>query len=695
MLIMSWNVAGLSTTVHRIQEHYGNHHHSNTATTTDGTTKRKKQQQPQQNDNISTKVKSNHALIHFFQQHMADIICMQEHKISYRQLQNRNEPYQCALGRSNYPKDKNDDSLYESYWSCCVDPKYKGLNGVVTYVKRNSGSSRVVSANGTSPLQDAELDQQGRCVITEHGPSSAGFTSDNSAAVVPGFILFNVYVPCSGGSHHSIQRKMKFLRALRRTMQEQRLRKQKPIILVGDLNISYSKDDIHWKDRVIYINDIVAEVQQQQQEPTAKTNDVSIPQWKIDIVTYWPTIVQTLNDRQMVVPTRTTNSKTGEVYNKFRLCVTVVDPTKNCDGDTNDDTTHTSTRTDGSSCDRSRIFLGHHESSKEDCWHCYNFTEKSYYDEMLEQTIITQEDNMVGVSILLELMNKIIFLPQQLPCWDETILYEIATTVGTINRTSPARLWLQSLVRDDQMIDTFRYYYPMVTHRFTCWNQNKNHRYSNYGTRIDYTLIDSSLLPYLQKGDVATLRCPTISTTTNVDHEATVCSDELSALQAVTANGRYQPASYEGGGIMEASRDVLDTQFGIPHTGHIYTPPTYSDHVAVSLLLHDTVLLSEGAAMNDNDDTSVTIASTMNANDANTRKAQPHKQQPTIGSFFQNATKISTITNIDTNNSNDSLSSYTKKVTKRNHPKAVPPPNSVWYHFNKKEKLSRPPSPSK
>jgi hypothetical protein len=56
------------------------------------------------------------------------------------------------------------------------------------------------------------------------------------------------------------------------------------------------------------------------------------------------------------------------------------------------------------------------------------------------------------------------------------------------------------------------------------------------------------------------------------------------ALMAATACGLFESGSYAGGGIAPATRRALDTQFvGVPHTGMVYTPPGYSDHIAVSL----------------------------------------------------------------------------------------------------------------
>ena len=98
---------------------------------------------------------------------------------------------------------------------------------------------------------------------------------------------------------------------------------------------------------------------------------------------------------------------------------------------------------------------------------------------------------------------------------------------------------------------------------------------------------------------------------------------EMAALCAVTANGVFKAVSFQGEGIQTPPQAALDTQFGPPHTGIIYTPPSFSDHVGVSLLVDDTLCCCD---------------LTLNEQDSCTRKAQPHKVQTSIASFFSAAT---------------------------------------------------------
>ena len=189
MLILSWNVAGLSTTVDKIDKHYGD----------------------------ATKRRSNPSAVigDYFRKHNADIVCIQEAKIPKGILENRREPLRCAHIAG-----------YESFWSCCVDPTKRGFNGVVTYCKEGT----VIYAD-SRPLKNPELDDQGRCVMTDHGA----------------FVIFNVYVPAGGGQPLSY--KMKFLHGLRAAMRNQRENLKKKVILVGDLNITHKEKDMFWGNR--------------------------------------------------------------------------------------------------------------------------------------------------------------------------------------------------------------------------------------------------------------------------------------------------------------------------------------------------------------------------------------------------------------------------------------------------------------
>jgi len=177
--LISWNVASWSTTLPQVKTRYG-------------------------------------SVAKFFTLHQADIICLQEVKISRETL-------------SRSPKGEYDDGTceFESYWACSHEKK--GYSGCTTFARKGT----IVRATANI-FQDAELDGEGRCMVTAH---------------TEGFVVFNVYVPFSGedGSRHAF--KMKFLHALQSAMNRVRTEWALPCILAGDLNLIHRPCDLHWSYR--------------------------------------------------------------------------------------------------------------------------------------------------------------------------------------------------------------------------------------------------------------------------------------------------------------------------------------------------------------------------------------------------------------------------------------------------------------
>lgn len=221
--------------------------------------------------------------------------------------------------------------------------------------------------------------------------------------------------------------------------------------------------------------------------------------------------------------------------------------------------------------------------------------------------------------------------------WDKSTQREIGEYAGA-SRMAPPRIWLNRVIQEDSMIDAMRQLYPSAAGRYTCWNQLTNRRYCNEGARIDYTLLDKSLFKHVKRGDVESLRVHPAGPDDPNSEEAAAC--------VATANGGFQAVPFQGGGIVEAPQDVLDTQFGEPHTGLIYTPPSFSDHIAISLLLDDECL---------------TPSLALDKSDSPTRTAQPHKSQKTIASFFASASSTSKNQNRSSSSSKFRAGKLTKK----------------------------------
>jgi hypothetical protein len=481
------------------------------------------------------------------------------------------------------------------------------------------------------------------------------------------FCLFNVYVPATGGQ--SLRSKLHFLDALRKSMQE--ARKQKPVILVGDLNITHRPLDVHWSDRVVYVDSILQEVRNATvwSSSAGESRPTVVPQWKRDVAQHWDRIRLALTTLR-AVPTTTRNTKTSQQYEKFRASVTVSSEsctavsnplTSNGSSNTvNKDPSDTSPVSATSATSSRQVFLGKHEASESWClmdYECilnstklrtdddddddddddrgasdgYGVGNDAVRDEELGSVVIIRPPNVVSVSVLAELMGKIAGV-----LWTEEMQRDISDKHGAVVAEMPTRHWLSSVIDEDGMVDAFRHLYPGARDRFTCWHQFTNRRYYNEGSRIDYTLVDRSLLDRVRPGPVQGLRCCELppaerSAVDQQRHHPQHCEayhlTEEAALAAATANGRFQPVSFEGGGIQEASREALDSQFGAPHTGMVYTPPSFSDHIAVSLLL-------DGDGMFRTD-------LKLDTNDSLTKKSQPHKLQTSIASFFGSASVAS------------------------------------------------------
>ena len=105
MLIISWNVAGLSPLLQRVHDDY----------CTESVNYANKDASNKDEIRIKPKLPRNHAFSHYLRKHGSpDVLCLQEHKIPKHKLSSRSEPFGCAYLDG-----------YESFWSCCVDPKRK------------------------------------------------------------------------------------------------------------------------------------------------------------------------------------------------------------------------------------------------------------------------------------------------------------------------------------------------------------------------------------------------------------------------------------------------------------------------------------------------------------------------------------------------------------------------------------------
>jgi exodeoxyribonuclease-3 len=145
---------------------------------------------------------SKKGLLDFVKDEKPDILCLQEVKANIEQVE---EPLR-KLGYAN------------SYWSSAVR---KGYSGVATFVHPEPLSV-------STGIDVHEYDSEGRFVITEHGY----------------FDLYNIYFPNGGSGDVRHNFKQKFLKDLNVHLSE-KLKKGRPVIVVGDYNVAHSEIDIY------------------------------------------------------------------------------------------------------------------------------------------------------------------------------------------------------------------------------------------------------------------------------------------------------------------------------------------------------------------------------------------------------------------------------------------------------------------
>eukprot|EP00931_Biecheleriopsis_adriatica_P088214 TRINITY_DN62586_c0_g1_i1.p1 TRINITY_DN62586_c0_g1~~TRINITY_DN62586_c0_g1_i1.p1 ORF type:complete len:546 (-),score=90.64 TRINITY_DN62586_c0_g1_i1:24-1661(-) len=446
LAILSWNVAGWLPTFSLIREHY----------------------------------KSLAEYLSKFKS--CGIFCIQEAKIN---------PSELAMPRSL----GSSDGPWQSYWAFNRKKSGRNYNGVATWVK--SGWPQVLSAT-QDVFGDPDLDDEGRCLLTDHGR----------------FCIFNVYAPnakWSTGSDdaageankESVERKLRFLKALQRRMEECR-RQGRRVILVGDLNLTYRTEDC-----------------------------------KRSSVQYYISEGGRLSDRH------------GAASCEYQV-------------------------------------LQQHSGS----WK----SEK----EMKEFGLTAEQLDGYGMPF-------------------------------HSRHDASCVQWLQTLLGGEEphWIDSFAACHQCAKERFTYWAQMANCRYHNTGTRLDYMITDCETF----KDSV--VQTPTQSLPGGLEGELDPSTAEA-ALAAATCSGNWHAAPTRGnaaGSGLTLQRDDMrlnNSQFpSQPITGILYTPPSYSDHVPVSLLLAGDLVIPSGCAA-----TSALVSV------AETKRCQPWLAQRSVLSFFTAAPKV-------------------------------------------------------
>lgn len=484
------------------------------------------------------------ALPAFLSRHHVDILCLQEVKISAKVLATDG----VKLGAET--------PGYESYWACNEGSgaQRQGLNGVTTIARQGS----VLRAD-SCPLQDPALDSEGRCLMTDHGA----------------FVVFNVYVPNAGGGHR-LPYKMRWLRALRAAMGRARAA-GKAVILAGDLNMKNRVVDAHWTYRSLEparLRDVAQQCADLSAEVAATIDTIA---------TEWPFIASSLQAKEHK-PFETRNSHSGQTFQRWGVFA------KAKNGES--------------------VRLG-------PPMECEDYAKGSFYlggagvesdgtivagPEGANAEFTLRRPGVMSVGELVECLKQLSSVEVS-----PKALKAISAAHGRPPVATSIREWLQSVLQQDGMVDSFAALHPDADERFTCWEQYKNKRHTNTGSRIDYILVDGAFFQkHAQKGIdlMAFGREP---------------DSAAAAAAAATLGGLSEPSSFAGGGMPTLEQDEYFAHFReAPSTGMVYTPPQLSDHIGVSLLLSEPPLVAGGGG----------------TKDAATQKCQPHKSARRITDFF-------------------------------------------------------------
>jgi len=370
---------------------------------------------------------------------------------------------------------------------------------------------------------------------------------------------------------------MQWLRALQAAMRRERAA-GKSVILAGDLNMKHRTVDSHWTWRRVLVSNLGELLPHSNLD--AKDKEVVA-----SVLDAWPEICSSLKAKEHR-PIETRNSRNGQTFQRWGVFA------KTRAGDA--------------------VRLGAPMESEEEARSSYVVDGVCVEDDgtvcigsSSHGALHTlKRAGEISIAELVESVRKLRSLDLSAPVlrW----ISEVARGASTPPVVSD---WLESVLHADDMVDTFSEVHQHAKERFTCWDQYRNGRHENLGSRIDYILTDRSFfLQHAQKG---------------ADLQAFGHSDPGSAtaaLRAATLGGLSQPSPFAGGGMPDLEEDEYLAQFGeAAATGIIYTPPQLSDHVATSLLISGCPLRSGIGASN---------------RDSVTQRCQPHRSAKRITDYF-------------------------------------------------------------
>lgn len=424
--------------------------------------------------------------------------------------------------------------------------------GLKGYAGVTTFARKGLTEGASARVFNSDLDREGRLLMTDHGR----------------FVIFNIYAPTNGVTYSRLTFKLRFLTKLRERMQEQRLR-GKEVMLVGDFNISYRAEDVASHRRLVNVRKLFAQ-----------DNPLDLDSNLHKLLRYYQDKFFSCMDKIEVVPHVPARKQVKKKEEMFKVVVQM------------DET------------------------------NAVEITERCNMPEVLEKRCrlkeisvdgnIVKAEDFLSLGVIKDIMGK---------CLEQKLIGKYTGSLSKVSTSSsppPLREWMVALIQEDAMVDSYASFFldssVKYLGRFTCWDQSRNQRYRNSGSRIDFILVDKKLF-----ADAVT----TIRPLDGGKSGKVKANSWAAALVAATANFGWQAIPYQGERI-DASQRVYEVHLGEPSTGLIYTPPTWSDHIATQFLLDARP--SKNLVLR---------------TDKETKYAQPQKTLRSITSFF-GAKRIST-----------------------------------------------------
>ncbi|CAE8602539.1 unnamed protein product, partial [Polarella glacialis] len=592
-LVISWNAAGFVRSHELIKEHYG-------------------------------------SLDVYLQRHGAAIFCVQEAKCKPSALQNVAESRkQGAIVPG-----------YRSFWAFNeLKGVQGGFNGVATWVREDIAAVNGVRAT-QNVLLDPDLDREGRCLLVDLGGLAifnvyAPYVVQTSTAEVPPAEektpspKGNVKKPAAANNNRrgsaqkiaeSVAKKLRFLQLLEKRVQEMR-RLGKRVIICGDLNLTWRSADVKAHRLCIPVRGCFANGRQDWCLPTLSGAEASAQTLMrvCDVAKLLRTEVLVPAEEARAIVSTLAETNTGLVVSNAeglslsddrhvpagRTLLSARAANGNthitsgkCSSDTNG-RSNNEDRQDTEAINATRTLSNSNNASNSNC-----------------AAAVFRRDSTLQA--LKDFGEAAVTLEFGVPVADLAAAGHSTHLSAEPECMELLKSWVGP---QGDFLDTFVACHGDAVDRFTFWSQQANLRYSNCGSRLDYVLCEKDAAQEL----VATVTAELVGGTDHVGAESAEAAQNAATNFASWhgAHNLQKDVMLDKAGGLSLQQDDMrlnNSQFRSPHTGILYTPPKYSDHVPVCACF---VGRSSGFAKG-----SLTIT------EEQTRRSTPWVAQASISSFF-------------------------------------------------------------